>query len=301
MHIVITGASSFLGRACIRKLQEHGHDVTAFRHSYNEEPPENVPEQADIWVHFAWAGEGSEGRSDPAIQQYNLEMSMDALEKAISMGCRKFIFAGSQAEYGRAQDGGPKKEDGPVAPVSEYGRAKELFSHFAFARAEAYNASEECKRPLRYVHMRLFSVYGPGDHPGSLINTLVECLAADSDVELGPCRQLWNYLYIDDAAEAVAVLCEKFTSGVYNVGSCDTRPLREYVEEAHDIIAEATSKAREGWRPAGVLHFESRGDNAEGAADLSPDITKLQLTGFTPQVSFADGIRKILEAKGLIG
>ena len=297
MKVIVTGASSFLGRAAAEKLREHGHTVTAFRHSFNEAPPEEVPAAADVWLHFAWAGAGSAGRSDPDIQKYNLDMSLDAVSRAIEAGCRKFIFAGSQAEYGHAQDGCPKKEDGPVAPVSEYGAAKELFSHMAEAMIDAYNRSEQCMRPMRYVHMRLFSVYGPGDHETALVPSLLRKLRAGEAVELGPCTQQWNYLYIDDAADAITLLCEKFTGGIYNIGSSDTRPLYSYVNELAEAVA-AHEALRGGTADdlKTLLHFGARPDNAEGPADLSPDITKLRLTGFEPKVSFADGIRRMLEA-----
>jgi nucleoside-diphosphate-sugar epimerase len=299
MHIIVTGASSFLGRAVVEKLKEHGHRVTAFRHSFNEAPPVEVPAAADVWVHFAWAGAGSAGRSDPDIQKYNLDMSLDAVAKAIESGCRKFVFAGSQAEYGHAQDGGPKKEDGPVAPVSEYGAAKELFSHMAETMIDGYNRSEQCMRPMRYVHMRLFSVYGPGDHSSSLVSSLIRSLREGEGVDLGPCTQQWNYLYIDDAADAVAILCEKFTGGIYNVGSRDTRPLKDYVRELAEIVSETMSgNAADASR---FLRFGVRPDNAEGPADLSPDITKLSLMGFEPKVCFAEGIRRMIGSPDRIG
>lgn len=295
MRFVVTGASSFLGSAVVKKLREEGHKVTEFRHSY-EEDEDDLPHRADAWIHFAWAGKGSEGRQDEEVQGYNIGMSMGALEKAIELNCKKFIFAGSQAEYGRAQDGSLKNEDGPAEPVSAYGDAKLLFSKLARTRIDAYNREENCPRPMRYVHMRLFSVYGPGDHKESLINTLVNKLYNGESVELGNCGQQWNYMYIDDAVDAVFTLCTKFTGDTYNIASEDTRPLKEYVEEAAKLIAAyREEKTGEAVNASELLHFGAREDNAEGAADLSPDTTKIKALGFESKTSFAEGIRKILE------
>ena len=299
MRFVVTGASSFLGSAVVKRLREEGHKVTEFRHSY-EEDEDDLPHRADAWIHFAWAGKGSLGRQDDEIQGYNIGMSMGALEKAIELQCKKFIFAGSQAEYGMAQDGGPKSEDGPTEPVSAYGDAKLLFSKLARTRIDAYNRQEDCPRPMRYVHMRLFSVYGPGDHDTSLINTLIDKLSKGERAELGACSQQWNYLYIDDAVDAVMLLCTKFTGDTYNIASDDTRPLREYVEEAADII-DACSREKADTKTKSareLLSFGVREDNAEGAADLSPDTSKMRALGFEAKTSFADGIKHILEAKG---
>lgn len=304
MRFVVTGSSSFIGRAVVKRLIEDGHKVTQFNHSY-EEDEDDLPHKADAWLHFAWAGAGSEGRMDEEVQGYNLGMSMGALEKAIELSCKKFIFAGSQAEYGRAQDGSLKREDGIAEPVSPYGDAKLLFSKLAQTRIDAFNRQEDCQRPMRYVHMRLFSVYGPGDHETSLVNTLVDRLMRGESAELGPCEQNWDYLYIDDAVEAIMTLCTKFTGDTYNIGSGDIRPLKDYVEEIRDIVEEYVQGSAKGSTACdtavnehadnGLLRFGVRGDNAEGSADLSPDTTRIRLLGFEPKVSFREGIKKVIE------
>ena len=45
----------------------------------------------------------------------------------------------------------------------------------------------------------------------------------------------------------------------------------------------------------GSAAFGVRPDNAEGPADLSPDISKLGSLGFCCRYSFADGIGEILK------
>ena len=317
MRFVVTGAGSFLGSAVVKRLKEEGHKVTEFKHSY-EEDEDDLPHRADAWIHFAWAGAGSAGRQDDEIQGYNIGMSMAALEKAIELNCRKFIFAGSQAEYGRAQDGSLKNEDGPAEPVSPYGDAKLLFSKLARTRIDAYNREENCPRPMRYVHMRFFSVYGPGDHKTSLISTLIDKLSKGERVELGPCDQKWNYLYIDDAAEGVMTLCTKFTGDTYNIGSDDIRPLKEYVLETAEVIEKylADSKATSSEKTQNcdasnieegqsndklrkLLCFGERDNNAEGSADLSPDNSKMKALGFEAKVSFREGIKRVLMSEHL--
>ena len=276
MKIIITGATSFIGRASAECLASCGHELISFRHSFNEEP-ERLPASADVWLHFAWAGSGSSDRSDPVLQRYNVDMTMEAVHKAAELGCGKFIFAGSQAEYGHQQDGKAKEEYGAVYPVSEYGKAK------AIVRRMAEQYITESGTTMQYVHMRIFSVYGPGDHAYSLVNSLIEGFKQDETIELGNCTQLWNYLYISDAADAVRILCERAEAGIYNVAGEDTRSLRAYVEELHELVG-GTGRAA----------FGRRADNAEGPADLSPDISRIRALGFVQKVSFADGIRAML-------
>ena len=277
MRIIITGATSFIGRAAAACLESHGHEVVKLRHSFNEEP-DSLPDRADVWLHFAWAGSGSSDRADPVIQRFNVDMTKAAIRKADELGCRSFVFAGSQAEYGHQQDSGLKAEYGPTYPVSEYGMAKEAVRRLA----EQYISDRGTD--MQYVHMRIFSVYGPGDHAYSLVCSLIEGFKHDETIELGNCTQQWNYLYIDDAAEAVSLLCEKAEGGIYNVAGDDTRPLKEYVEELRELTG------------SGTAAFGRRADNAEGAADLSPDISRLKALGFVQRVSFAEGVKRMLDA-----
>lgn len=316
MKVIITGATSFVGRASATSLRAHSHELTLLRHSFDEEA-DRLPDKADVWLHFAWAGRGSAGRSDAGIQQFNVEMTMAAVQKARELGCRKFVFAGSQAEYGHAQDGTLKKEYGDTKPVSEYGKAKlrvlQLAQRICVGHDDVLAAdlsaaitaacvetaaggdsddgeSRNSSSGLEYIHLRLFSVYGPGDHEGSLIDSLIRGFAQNEDISLGRCAQSWNYMYIDDAAEAIACICEKGRSGIYNIGTDDIRPLRAYVENVHTIVG-----------GSGRAVFGTRQDNAEGPADLSPDITKLTGLGFKPCVGFDDGIRQICRLRQIIG
>ena len=273
MRVILTGATSFIGSVAAKCLEAHGHEVVRLRHSFDEEA-DRLPDRADVWLHFAWGGHGSAGRSDPAIQEHNVDMSLAAIEKAAGLGCKRFVFAGSQAEYGHAQDGRDKSEDGACEPVSEYGKAK----------LKVCLEAAKHKGDMSYVHMRIFSVYGPGDHAASLIDSLISGFSCGETVELGNCTQSWNYMYISDAAEAIGLLCERAEDGIYNVGSADTRKLRDYVEELHKLMGGKGSTA-----------FGVRPDNAEGPADLSPDISKLESLGFCCKYSFADGIGEILK------
>lgn len=282
---VVTGATSFIGRATVQKLKTQGYDVVALRHGVDEGEMPGVggrarpPGRPDVWIHFAWAGSGSRLRQDKAIQDYNLGMSFEALKLAASLGCAKFLFAGSQAEYGHAQDGSLKKEDGEKAPISEYAKAKLKFGLRAPLRLKVMNSN------MQYIHMRIFSAYGPGDHEESLLSSLIGSLLRGDEVFLGRCRQLWDYIHIDDLTEVIFLLCKKAAPGAYNIGSGDIRPLKDYVAEAGRIIL--------GNDASKHLHFDEREDNAEGDADLSPDISCIKALGFQPKVSFEEGVRKL--------
>lgn len=304
MKVVVTGASGFIGAAAVKKLLQRGHEVCAIVRPGSPRLPrlwQQVPETlrsrlqvvfldrtemesqklkkvspfADGWLHTSWGGPGSDNRKNQEIQQSNIQDSLAAIRAAVSMGCKRFVFTGSQAEYGVCHE--TITEETSCMPVSEYGKAKlELF----------LCARELCRQlPIDYIHTRLFSVYGPGDHPWTLVSSCLCAWQQGGEMELGECSQWWNYLYIEDAAEGLAVLLEKGIRGIYNLAGSDTRPLREFVEEMYRLCG---SK--------GSFRYGVRPQNAEKAADLLPDIQKIQALGWKPVTSFEEGIHEILSS-----
>lgn len=295
MNVIITGATSFLGLAVSRHLLAAGHSVGAVVRpdsaSRNKLPNHerltvydlNVGEielffqkisGAEVFLHMAWDGIGSAGRQDPEIQKLNVDYSLRAVRAAKALGCRRFVFSGSQAEYGIHRD--TISEESACAPVSEYGKAKLEFADQAKTLCKTLN--------MEYIHTRIFSVYGPGDHPWSLVSSCLSRWQQGQTIALGECSQLWNYLYIRDAAAGLAALMESGESGIYNLAGEDTRPLREFIEAMYEACG-----------GKGSYHYGQRQPNAEGPASLMPSIEKIRKqTGWKPRVSFSEGIDETL-------
>ena len=231
--------------------------------------------RADYWLHLGWDGSGSDNRKLVDIQSMNAVYALDALETAAAVNCKRFLFCGSQAEYGVRNT--TMRETDELHPLSEYGKAKAKVGREAVMRAEALG--------ITYIHTRVFSVYGPGDHPWSLVESCMRTFKEGGIMELGACTQLWNYLYITDAIRAlILLLTGDAPAGVYNVAGEDTRPLREYIETIHALCG-----------GQGTCHYGKRPPNAEGVTSLEPDITKLkEITGFHQMISFEEGIKKML-------
>ena len=148
------------------------------------------------WVHIGWDGAGSDNRTKRDVQQRNVTYALDAVEAAAALGCHRFLFTGSQAEYGVWHR--TVAEDTPCHPVSEYGKAKVDFCEKAKILCKQKN--------MEYIHTRIYSVYGPGDHPWSLVQSCLRTWQEGGSMKLGECTQNWNFLYIDDAAAALVSL-----------------------------------------------------------------------------------------------
>lgn len=270
----------------------------------------------DAWIHFAWDGVGSAGRSDTNIQIENIQNAKKAYLYAKLLGARKFLFAGSQAEYGRGNHRVP-------LPVSPYGKAKLSFGRWATDQSLLSEIYDDA--PMQFIHMRIYSVYGSGDHETSLVNTVLRAALRHEAVTLGPCEQRWNYLEVHDLARAIRILLssEDTRTGIYDIAGSDSRMLKKYVIAMNAIAArfaanadttadgDATTAAgatqavtaggqttgtAAGASPTGAeLRFGTRANNAEGAANMSPEILKLQRLGFHQEISFEAGIGMLLK------
>ena len=209
------------------------------------------------FLHFAWGA--TLDRSNFMKQMLNVDMSMKVLEFAKTFGAKRFIFAGSQAEMSE----------------SAYGLAKKQFATFAEEKIKDSN--------MNFIHLRIFSVYGEGDRNNSLIMTLIKLCKENKDIDLSSCNYDWNFLYIDDFVNIIYKMLQKdIPTGTYDIASDDTRLLKDYVIEAHEVL-KAKNK----------LNFGARADSTEIFS--IPDISNtLEVIGNVKFTKFKDGILKLV-------
>lgn len=293
-HAVITGANTMLGANLTRLLLSKGIRVTAVVHRSASNLPENAAglriisgeletigeieaDSADAWFHFAWDGTYGDARNDEARQFRNAEYTLAAARKAETLGCGVFLFAGSQAEYGRIE--GKLTEETPMNPVTAYGRAKK--------RAEEKLIETFSESRMDVILTRILSVYGPYDHPYTMVMSAVEAFLSGRGMSFTPGEQMWDYLYAEDAAEMFLRLSESGRKNeAYVIGSGDPRPLRDYILAIRDAVNPALS-AGIGERPY----------NENQVMYLAADITKfIKDTGYRPQTDFETGIRKTIQS-----
>ena len=207
--------------------------------------------------------------------------------------------------------------------MSPYGKAKLSFGRWATEQSLLSEIYDDA--PMQFIHMRIYSVYGSGDHETSLVNTVLRAALRHEAVTLGPCEQRWNYLEVHDLARAIRILLssEDTRTGIYDIAGSDSRMLKKYVIAMNAIAArfaanadttadgDATTAAgatqavtaggqttgtAAGASPTGAeLRFGTRANNAEGAANMSPEILKLQRLGFHQEISFEAGIGMLLK------
>ncbi len=236
---------------------------------------EKIKEPVDAFFHLAWQGTSGAGRDDAALQEQNVQSALAAALAARELKCKVFVGAGSQAEYGRAD--GVLKPDTPENPETQYGKAK----------LEAGKRTRElCKRyGIRHEWVRILSVYGPNDGENSMISSALRKLRNGETPQYTKGEQIWDYLYEDDAANALFLVAENGKDGqVYVLGSGEGKPLKEYIEALH--------KAAGAGEPVfgGIPYLQNQ------VMRLVADISKLTKdTGFIPEITFEEGIKRTVE------
>ncbi|MBQ9457057.1 MAG: NAD(P)-dependent oxidoreductase [Bacilli bacterium] len=231
-----------------------------------------IPTDCDAFIHLSWAGTFGPNRDDTTLQVQNIKGVMDALDLAKRMGCKAFVGAGSQAEYGK----GVESEDRPLMPVTGYGMAKLAAGQLGKLKASQIG--------IRFNWIRIFSVYGPFSGAGSLTQYIVSTLLKGESPKLTKCEQIWDFLYTEDAVRAIAAVADKGLDGkTYELGSGVTGTIRSFVEPIPQwlgINLPIEFGALE-YPPNQIMKMCAHVD------ELKKD------TGWAPTVSFEEGIRKV--------
>lgn len=294
-RIIVTGATGAVGSAVVRRALANDISVTCIVHQGSKRLG-NLPKderlsivecnlsdyrnlqmegQYDAFIHLSWEKTFGASRDDAEVQTRNIQYTLDAVQLAHRCGCQVFVGAGSQAEYGvQSVDLTP---DLPVKPESGYGIAKYAAGKLSTMLCKSLG--------MRQCWVRILSVYGPNDGENSLISYLIREFMSGNSPQLTKCEQMWDYLYADDAADAILAVAEKGVDGkAYPLGSGNGRKLSAYVEDIKNAInpnIDVQYGAKE-YYPHQPMHL---------VADID-DLTKD--TGWKPKVSFVDGIRTII-------
>lgn len=298
--VVVTGASSMIGVALIEECIAQNIKIYAVvrpgslnlnRLPYSElieivecdleclmELKNLIPEECDTFYHLGWAHTG-QGRNDNLMYQIdNIRYTLQAVWAAEALKCRKFVGAGSQAEYGRVEEG-MIAPDTPVNPVQAYGIAKYAAGKYAML---------ECKRAsIVCIWVRIFSVYGENDKKSSMISQAMQRLLNGEETSFTAGEQIWDYLYSSDAGKAMYLIGEKaLESKIYCLGGGVTGKLKDYIR----IVGEIAGPGQE--LGLGKIPYDS-----QTIMNLQADISSLKEdTGFEPEVDFHEGIKKVCEA-----
>ncbi len=296
MRVLVTGASGHIGSFVVRRLLRDGHDVIAGVRASSDlwrlddivdavellpfdlatltaEPDTLAEARPDVVVHAAWSGVAAADRDDPRHVAPNIGGTLELVRQAGEAGSRAFVGLGSQAEYGPYDE--PLREELTPRPVSLYGAAKLCTAELTRGMCFSYG--------MRWAWLRLIAAYGPMDDRTHLLPSVIQDLLAARRPAVSQGAQEWDYLYVEDVAEAIrAVVVTEAARGVLNLSAGLAWSVRALVEQVRDLID-----------PQLQVGF---GERDGGGESVRGDASRLrELTGWAPRVALADGLRATVE------
>jgi nucleoside-diphosphate-sugar epimerase len=285
--VYITGVTGFLGSHLARALVRHGVEVHGLKRSSSDlsrlrdvarqltfhdvdrggiETLFSGQRPPDAIVHLA-TNYGRQGDSPSELARANTLFPLTLLEAAVRRGVATFLNADTcyTTEYKHLQAYTLSKKQ-----LVDWGRIL-------------------ATRQTRFINLKLFHPYGPGDGPTKFVPEMVRrCLELTGEIQLTAGEQRKDFVYVDDVVSAMGLLLrnpERLDGGFVSLdcGSGQAVPIREFVETVHRV-----TKSRTRLR-FGALPYR---DNEMMFAQA--DVSLLISLGWRPVVSLEQGIGKIL-------
>jgi GDP-4-dehydro-6-deoxy-D-mannose reductase len=279
--VLVTGATGFIGKPLIKRLQGEGLNVIAIGSAQGDiaDPATLRPfENRDVRyvVHLAGRSFVPESWTDPqGFLRTNVLGAFNVLEF-----CRRAnasLTFMSAYLYG-VPDRLPITEDAPALPNNPYALSKHLAEEVCRFYAAHFGIAVTVLRP--------FNVYGPGQPERFLVPSVLRQLLKAKGVEVLDLEPRRDWLYIDDLIDATAA-ARRGASGynVYNLGSGVSTSVAELIRVAQEAAGTAlpvTSKSA-----ARVNEIN------DTVADIGKARTAL---GWSPRITLHEGIRRCLQA-----
>lgn len=281
-RILITGASGFLGKHLIKKLEKTKHKIYCL--STNLLEGKNVESvinkiKPSIVIHLAANVDLSRDRVTAKKNiDVNLTGTLNLVNALKKNQIRKFIFASTEEIYG---DGLlPFKEDQLPKPPSSYSVTKLAGEHLCKIYASNLNFS--------LIIFRLATFYGPNNSVNRFFSRIILSALKNQDISLSSKNKKRDYLYIDDAINAFILAINKNLNGqyVFNIGSGKNYSLDKVIKI---ILKTTNSKSKLLWNKIPERSLEAN----EWLMNIS--LVK-KLLDWYPIISLEEGLIKTIKS-----
>ena len=284
LSILVTGSSGFIGTHVVRHLHAAGHKVMALDQMPPKEPlPSGVRFFAcdirqgmlpnggfDVVVHLAaLAGVRPSMARQMDYEITNVVGTLRLLDHCRRFGTPHFVFASSSSVYG-PDTPLPAEESATPDPCSPYALTK--------LHGEQWGRLYSRLHGLRFLALRFFSVWGPGQRPDLALEAFRRRIEAGQPVIInGDGSQRRDLTHVEDVARAVelALHWPGPGSAVLNVGTGKNHSVM-------DMLAAAAKTA------APIVEHQ-----APHPADVPETLASIRAVGaelgWQPRIFFPDG------------
>jgi GDP-L-fucose synthase len=298
-NVLITGGAGFLGSSLVRTLEEHGLPRESMRIPRSRDLDlrrwENcvaAVDGIDVVIHLAAkvGGIGCNMANPGSLFYDNAVMGIQLMEAARQAGVGKFVAIGTICAYPKFTPV-PFREENlwegyPEETNAPYGLAKKML----LVQAQAYRQ----QYGFNAIYLLPVNLYGPGDNfdPASshvipaLIKKFVEAVESGAkSVEVwGTGAASREFLYVDDAAEGIALAAERYDKpDPVNLGAGFEITIRDLAT----LIADITGFTGE------IVWDTTKPD---GQPRRCLDVSRAEREfGFRARTKFEDGLKETVE------
>jgi UDP-glucose 4-epimerase len=151
------------------------------------------------------------------------------LDSCRASNVKKIIFVSSGGAIYENAKIIPTPHNYPAHPASLYGLANLMVEKYIESYYKEYG--------LNYIILRLSNVYGPRQWESGIIPSIIlKVLKEKNPVIFGNGSQTRDFIYIDDAVEALILLAKRGKNEVYNVGTGKEISLNEIFKITKNIL-----------------------------------------------------------------
>ncbi len=254
MHVLVTGASSFVGHHLIRDVLQAGHRVTATYRKTNAAVADLsatfrqnnlrlveldladrsryrlLPAAMDAVIHVAGISE-ARGASTEQILACNVDGTRNLILHALAAGAGKFIFTSTLSVHGEVSS--PViDENTPVLNPHVYGASKYLAERMLAAQADR----------MPSIAVRLPGVLGIGAHTARLPVFLEKMRSGETITIYNPQANFNNAVHVDDLGRFFNELIRRQWQGffAFPIAADGMTTVREAVERMK-VAAQSTA------------------------------------------------------------
>lgn len=298
--VIVTGANGFLGRHLLKGLLHEDVEIFAIVRNFVEtdefsdvhnrinwiigdlyQEPETIIKKLstgggyECCYHLAWTGVATSTKNDYDEQIKNVTIGMNVLTICKEVKCNRIIFPGSTNEY--LYYGKPLNKDAVPSPENTYGAVKIALRYLGSDYAARNN--------IEFVYTIIAGIYAADRRDNNVIFYTIDKLLRGEKPLLTECKQLWDYVYVDDVIDALIAVGAKGKGGaVYAIGHGDNWALSNYIRIIHQKIDPSL--------PLGIGQISYTSDKLPCSCI---DLTDIENdTGFKPKVNFEEGITKVI-------
>jgi nucleoside-diphosphate-sugar epimerase len=288
-RVLVTGGGGFIGWNCLPRLVARGYEVHAVSTGLHASPGvawhaanllqgrEAVELVAKVrpthLLHLAWVVTPGALWTSPLNWPW-VDASVTLLRAFGEHGGQRAVFSGTCAEYDPDAALCHERRT-PVAPTTVYGASKAALSVAVPAFAAQHGVSST-------AWGRLFYLFGPREHPERIVPSAVRSLRHGRPFACTSGTQVRDFLYVEDAADALVTLLDSAVTGAVNIASGTPMPLRTLLSNVGQELG------REH-----LLQFGALTPAAPEPPVLSADVTRLRReVGWSPPTPFDAAVRR---------